>query len=62
MSSSFYNIMPPSSMPIPQPKQADSDKTMPVPGRRCAACLLEKGDTVWVIPGNRCPQCGTSVN
>ncbi|KAH7123725.1 hypothetical protein B0J11DRAFT_435571 [Dendryphion nanum] len=35
--------------------------TMPVPGRRCPACL-ERGDTVWVIPGKCCPQCGTPVN
>jgi hypothetical protein len=33
----------------------------PVPGRRCPACL-ERGDTVWVIPGKCCPQCGTPVN
>ncbi|EDU50812.1 predicted protein [Pyrenophora tritici-repentis Pt-1C-BFP] len=32
-----------------------------VPGRRCPACL-ERGDTVWVIPGKCCPQCGTPVN
>ena len=35
--------------------------TNPVPGRRCPACL-ERGDTVWVIPGKCCPQCGTPVN
>ncbi|CBX95827.1 predicted protein [Plenodomus lingam JN3] len=35
--------------------------TMPVPGRRCPACL-ERGDTIWVIPGKCCPQCGTPVN
>ncbi|RMZ66837.1 zinc finger transcription factor ace1 [Pyrenophora seminiperda CCB06] len=35
--------------------------TVPVPGRRCPACL-ERGDTVWVIPGKCCPQCGTPVN
>ena len=33
----------------------------PVPGRRCPACL-ERGDTVWVIPGKCCPICGTPVN
>jgi hypothetical protein len=33
----------------------------PVPGRRCPACL-ERGDSVWVIPGNSCPVCGTPVN
>lgn len=33
----------------------------PVPGRRCPSCL-ERGDTVWVIPGKCCPQCGTPVN
>ena len=33
----------------------------PVPGRRCPACL-DRGDTVWVIPGKCCPQCGTPVN
>jgi hypothetical protein len=32
----------------------------PVPGRRCPNCL-EKGDTVWVIPVNNCPQCTTPV-
>jgi hypothetical protein len=32
-----------------------------VPGRRCPACL-ERGDTVWVIPGKCCPVCGTPVN
>ncbi|RMY56976.1 hypothetical protein D0865_03363 [Hortaea werneckii] len=36
-------------------------RTMPVPGRRCPACL-SRGQTVWVIPGKRCPQCGTEVN
>ncbi|KAF2808557.1 uncharacterized protein BDZ99DRAFT_464422 [Mytilinidion resinicola] len=35
--------------------------TMPVPGRRCPACL-EKGETVWVIQGKCCPECGTPVN
>jgi rRNA maturation endonuclease Nob1 len=35
--------------------------SVPVPGRRCPACL-ERGDTVWVIPGKCCPQCGTPVN
>ncbi|KAF2750753.1 hypothetical protein M011DRAFT_395920 [Sporormia fimetaria CBS 119925] len=35
--------------------------SMPVPGRRCPACL-ERGDTVWVIPGKSCPVCGTPVN
>ncbi|KAF2800014.1 hypothetical protein K505DRAFT_229711 [Melanomma pulvis-pyrius CBS 109.77] len=39
----------------------DGITTMPVPGRRCPACL-ERGDTVWVIPGKCCPQCGTPVN
>lgn len=34
---------------------------MPVPGRRCPSCL-ERGQTVWVIPGKCCPQCGTPVN
>jgi len=33
----------------------------PVPGRRCPSCL-GRGDTVWVIPGKCCPQCGTPVN
>ena len=33
----------------------------PVPGRRCPSCL-ERGDTVWVIPGKCCTQCGTPVN
>jgi hypothetical protein len=33
----------------------------PTPGRRCPACL-ERGDTVWVIPGNSCIICGTPVN
>ena len=32
-----------------------------VPGRRCPACL-ERGQTVWVIPGKCCPTCGTPVN
>jgi len=32
-----------------------------VPGRRCPACL-ERGDTVWVIPGKCCSQCGTRVH
>lgn len=36
-------------------------KLMPVPGRRCPACL-ERGLTVWVIPGKCYPQCGTPVN
>ncbi|ORY14506.1 hypothetical protein BCR34DRAFT_479303 [Clohesyomyces aquaticus] len=35
--------------------------TVPVPGRRCPACL-ERGDTVWVIPGKCCPVCGTPVS
>ncbi|KAJ9633937.1 hypothetical protein H2199_009186 [Coniosporium tulheliwenetii] len=34
---------------------------MTVPGRKCPACLA-KGDTVWVILGKCCPQCGTPVN
>ncbi|KAF2085683.1 hypothetical protein K490DRAFT_67563 [Saccharata proteae CBS 121410] len=34
---------------------------MPVPGRKCPACL-SKGETVWVIPGKCCPACGTPVN
>ncbi|KAF2146514.1 uncharacterized protein K452DRAFT_294082 [Aplosporella prunicola CBS 121167] len=34
---------------------------LPVPGRKCPACLA-KGETVWVIPGKCCPQCGTPVN
>jgi len=33
----------------------------PVPGRRCPACL-ERGQTVWVIPGKCCSNCGTPVN
>ena len=33
----------------------------PVPGRRCPPCL-ERGDTVWVIPGKCCAICGTPVN
>jgi len=33
----------------------------PVPGRRCPECLLERGDTVWVIPGTCCSVCGTLV-
>jgi hypothetical protein len=33
----------------------------PTPGRRCPSCL-EKGDSVWVIPGQSCPICGTPVN
>ena len=33
----------------------------PVPGRRCPNCL-EKGETVWVIPGTNCPICNTPVN
>ncbi|KAF2186936.1 hypothetical protein K469DRAFT_570978 [Zopfia rhizophila CBS 207.26] len=36
-------------------------RTLPVPGRRCPACL-ERGETIWVIPGKCCPQCGTPVN
>ncbi|WPG97534.1 Hypothetical protein R9X50_00031100 [Acrodontium crateriforme] len=35
-------------------------RMIPVPGRRCGTCLA-KGQTVWVIPGKRCPQCGTEV-
>ncbi|KAF2682860.1 hypothetical protein K458DRAFT_306573 [Lentithecium fluviatile CBS 122367] len=35
--------------------------SMPVPSRRCPACL-ERGQTVWVIPGKCCPECGTPVN
>jgi hypothetical protein len=32
-----------------------------VPGRRCPACL-ERGFTVWTVPGNNCSQCGTPVH
>lgn len=32
-----------------------------VPARRCPACL-ERGQTVWVVPGKDCPQCGTPVS
>ncbi|KAF2459859.1 hypothetical protein BDY21DRAFT_336688 [Lineolata rhizophorae] len=32
-----------------------------VPGRKCPNCLA-KGQTVWVIKGKCCPQCGTVVN
>ncbi|KAF1969137.1 hypothetical protein BU23DRAFT_557834 [Bimuria novae-zelandiae CBS 107.79] len=39
----------------------DGVTTVPVPGRRCPACL-ERGQTVWVIPGKCCPTCGTPVN
>ncbi|KAF1999404.1 hypothetical protein P154DRAFT_231512 [Amniculicola lignicola CBS 123094] len=41
--------------------EAEGVNTVPVPGRRCPCCL-EKGDTVWVIPGKCCPQCGTPVH
>ena len=34
---------------------------MPVPGRKCPTCL-SRGQTVWVIPGKCCPQCGTPVD
>ncbi|KAI4641377.1 hypothetical protein J4E90_004314 [Alternaria incomplexa] len=46
---------------IPCMNDAEGIVTMPVPGRRCPACL-ERGDTVWVIPGKCCIQCGTPVN
>ncbi|KAH7357325.1 hypothetical protein BKA66DRAFT_428135 [Pyrenochaeta sp. MPI-SDFR-AT-0127] len=46
---------------IPSMNDLEGITTMPVPGRRCPACL-ERGDTVWVIPGKCCPQCGTPVN
>ncbi|KAH6638449.1 hypothetical protein C7974DRAFT_308474 [Boeremia exigua] len=46
---------------IPCIYEIEGITTMPVPGRRCPACL-ERGDTVWVIPGKCCPQCGTPVN
>nr|POF12889.1 hypothetical protein CFP56_10039 [Quercus suber] len=32
----------------------------PVPGRRCPDCF-RKGQTVWVLPGKKCSQCGTIV-
>ena len=35
--------------------------TYTVPGRKCPACAA-KGQTVWVISGKCCPQCGTPVN
>ncbi|KAF2253114.1 hypothetical protein BU26DRAFT_515487 [Trematosphaeria pertusa] len=46
---------------IPFMNDMEGITTMPVPGRRCPACL-ERGQTVWVIPGKCCPQCGTPVN
>lgn len=41
--------------------EATTDNYLQVPGRKCPACLA-KGETVWVIPGKCCPQCGTPVN
>ncbi|OCL09025.1 hypothetical protein AOQ84DRAFT_354202 [Glonium stellatum] len=38
----------------PDFSSATHTKDVPVPGRRCPACL-EKGETVWVIPGKDCP-------
>ncbi|KAF1828837.1 hypothetical protein BDW02DRAFT_511357 [Decorospora gaudefroyi] len=46
---------------VPCMNDSEGFTNMPVPGRRCPACL-ERGDTVWVIPGKACPQCGTPVN
>ncbi|PSN63336.1 hypothetical protein BS50DRAFT_577087 [Corynespora cassiicola Philippines] len=51
----------PQQTAVPCMNDAEGVQTMPVPGRRCPACL-ERGDTVWVIPGKCCPQCGTPVN
>ena len=38
----------------------EDNELQAVPGRRCPTCL-ERGDTVWVIPGNCCPECETPV-
>ncbi|KAF2465029.1 uncharacterized protein BDR25DRAFT_295818 [Lindgomyces ingoldianus] len=46
---------------VPAMYDGEGITTMPVPGRRCPACL-ERGDTVWVIPGKCCPVCGTPVS
>ena len=46
---------------IEKPEIKDKIRSRPVPGRRCPACL-ERGDTVWVIPGKCCPVCGTPVS
>ncbi|EUC31241.1 hypothetical protein COCVIDRAFT_39373 [Bipolaris victoriae FI3] len=52
---------PLSTISIPCMNDAEGITTMPVPGRRCPACL-ERGDTVWVVPGKNCHECGTPVN
>jgi len=46
---------------IEKPEIKDKTRSRPVTGRRCPACL-ERGDTVWVIPGKCCPVCGTPVS
>ena len=51
-----YNLS--SHMPVGDPWPDPVND--PTPGRRCPACL-ERGDTVWVIPGQCCPACGTPV-
>ena len=41
----------PSLMPV------ERLKSMPIPGVTCPICQ-DKGKTVWVIPGENCPECG----
>ncbi|KAF2106076.1 hypothetical protein BDV96DRAFT_508473, partial [Lophiotrema nucula] len=50
------------SLPVRNTDNDEGVRMMPVPGRRCPECLETRGETIWIIPGRCCWQCGTPVN